>query len=76
VIAFTYRTYDDAARMAGEVNQRYRDFQASVFSPAEKQGYFLVSLGEPMSREDAMRLQAKARAEKLARDVYVKRFLN
>jgi hypothetical protein len=62
--------------MAGEVNQRYRDFQASVFSPAEKQGYFLVSLGEPMSREDAMRLQAKARAEKLARDVYVKRFLN
>jgi hypothetical protein len=29
-----------------------------------------------MSREDAVRLQDKARAESLARDVYVKKFLD
>jgi hypothetical protein len=74
VIAFTAPNYEDAARMAEEVNQRHPDFQAAVFSPPEKKGYFLVSLGGPMSREDAVRLQAKARAESLAHDVYVKKF--
>jgi hypothetical protein len=76
VIAFTFRTYDDAARTAGQINQRYPDFEAAVFSPPEKKGYSLVSLGGPMSREDAVRLQGKARAEGLARDVYIKKFLD
>jgi hypothetical protein len=76
VIAFTYRTHDAAARMAGQINQRHPDFQAAVFSPPQKKGYFLVSLRGPMSRADAVRLQGKARAERLARDVYVKKFLD
>jgi hypothetical protein len=76
VIAFTSRTHDDAARMARQINQRHPDFHAAVFSPPEKKGYFLVSLGGPMSRTDAVRLQGKARAESLARGVYIKRFLD
>jgi hypothetical protein len=47
-----------------------------VYSPPEKKGYFLVSLGGRMSREDAVRLQGRARAESLSRDVYIKKFLD
>ncbi len=76
VIAFTYRTHDAAAKMAGQINQRHPDFHAVVFSPPQKKGYFLVALRGPMSRPDAVRLQSKARAARLARDVYVKNFLD
>jgi hypothetical protein len=76
VIAFTYKAYDDAAMMVDQINQRHPDFQAAVFTPPEKKGYFLVALGGLMSREDAIRLQGRARAESLARDVYIRRFLD
>jgi hypothetical protein len=76
VVAFTYKAYDDAAMMVDQINQRHPDFQAAVFSPPEKKGYFLVALGGRMSREDALRLQGRARAENLARDVYIKRFVD
>jgi hypothetical protein len=77
VIAFTYLTHEDAAKMADQLNQQYPEFQAAVFSTARKKGNFLVSLGGgPMTRQDAVRLQDKARAVNLARDVYVKRFLD
>ena len=58
------------------INERHADLAATVFSPQDKQGYFLVALGGRMSRQDAVRLQEKARAEGLARDVYVKKFLD
>ena len=76
VIAFTYLSHDAAARMADQINQRYPDFQAAVFSSSQKQGFFLVSLGGRMSRQDAVRLQARARAAGLSRDVYFKNFLD
>ena len=76
VIAYTYKAYDDAAMMVDQINQRHPDFQAAVFSTPEKKGYFLVSLGGRMSRGDAVRLQSRARAESLARGVYIKKFLD
>ena len=76
MIAYTYRTHDAAARKADRINERHADLAATVFSPQDKQGYFLVALGGRMSRQDAVRLQEKARAEGLARDVYVKKFLD
>ena len=76
VIAFTYKAYDDAAMMADQINQRHPDFQAAVFSPSDKQGYFLLSLGGRMTREDAVGLQDRVRAESLSRDVYIKKFLD
>jgi hypothetical protein len=76
VIAFTTRTRADAARKAGQVNQSHPDFAATVFTPPEKKGLFLVALGGRMSREDALRVQNKARAGRVSRDVYVKKFLD
>ena len=56
--------------------ERHPEFDARVFSPKEKKGYFLVALGGRMSREDALRLQKKARTEGVARDVYVQNYLD
>jgi hypothetical protein len=74
VIAYTARNHESAARMAEQINERHPDLAAAVFTPPEKKGFFLVSLGAPMRREDAVRLQAKAHAANLGRGVYVKKF--
>ena len=58
------------------MNKRHPEFDARVFSPKEKKGYFLVALGGRMSREDAVRLQKKARTEGVARDVYVQNYVD
>ena len=75
VIAFTYRTRAGAVKKADQVNRRHPGLEARVFSTKEKKGYYLVSLGGRMTREDALRRQKKARAEGLARDVYVQNYL-
>jgi hypothetical protein len=75
VIAFTYRTRAGAVKKADQVNRRHPDLEARVFSTKEKKGYYLISLGGRMTREDALRRQKKARAEGLARDVYVQNYL-
>jgi cell division septation protein DedD len=75
VIAFTYRSRAGAVKKAEQVNRRHPDLEARVFSTKEKKGYYLVSLGGRMTREDALRRQRKARSEGLARDVYVQNYL-
>jgi hypothetical protein len=76
VIAFTYRSRAGAQKKATQVNQRHPDFDAKVFSPKEKKGYYLVALGGRMSREDALRLQRKAISQGVARDVCVQNYLD
>jgi hypothetical protein len=76
VIAFTYRSRAGAQKKVSQVNQRHPEFDAKVFSPKEKKGYYLVALGGRMSREDALRLQRKARSQGVARDVYVQNYLD
>jgi hypothetical protein len=76
VIAFAYRTRAGATKKAEQVNRRHPDLEARVFSPKERKGYYLVSLGGRMTRDDALRRQKKARAEGLARDVYVQNYLD
>ncbi|MGD0772247.1 MAG: SPOR domain-containing protein [Candidatus Solibacter sp.] len=76
VIAFTYLSRDAAARKADELNQSHPDFQASVFAPQNKQGRYLVALGGFMTRQDAVSLQKKARAQGLSRDVFVHNYVD
>jgi hypothetical protein len=75
VIAFTYLSRDAAARKAEQVNQGHPDYAATVFEPKDKKGWYLVALGGFMIREDAVRLQKKARSEGLARDVYIHNYV-
>ncbi|MDE3164629.1 MAG: hypothetical protein KGN36_02400 [Acidobacteriota bacterium] len=74
VIAYTYASYDMAARKAKQVNQRWPDLRAVVFVPGERRGYYLVALGGRMTREDAVRLQHRARGAGMPRDVYVQNY--
>ncbi|MCU1235811.1 MAG: Sporulation domain protein [Candidatus Solibacter sp.] len=73
VIAFTYRTHDAAAKKARQINQHHPELHATVFTSRSKKD-FLVSLGGPMTREDAVRVQHTARGKGLPRDLYVQNF--
>jgi hypothetical protein len=74
VIAFTYRTRDAAASKVQQLNQRRPGLNATVFSPKDKSGYYLVSLGGRMTHEEAIRLQRSARGQGLPRDLYVQNY--
>jgi hypothetical protein len=74
VIAFTYHTRDAAARKVQQLNQHNPGLNAAVFSPQEKTGYYLVSLGGRMTHEEAMRLRRRARGKGLPRDLYVQNY--
>jgi hypothetical protein len=74
VIAFTYRSRDVASKKAKQINIRWPDIRAAVFAPKELRGYYLVTLGDRMNREDATRLQRKARSLGLPRDTFVQNY--
>jgi hypothetical protein len=74
VIAFTYRTRDAAAKKAQQLNEYHPGINAAVFLPNDKGGYYLVSLGGRMTREEAERLQHSARGKGLPHDLYVQNY--
>ena len=76
VIAFTYKSEGAAQRKVDQVNRTSPDLAATVFSPREKQGYYLVALGGRMTHEAAVRLQKKARAGRVAHDAYIQNYLD
>jgi eukaryotic-like serine/threonine-protein kinase len=76
VIVFTYRTREAAAAKAEQINERHPELQATVLQARGKKGDYRIVLGGPMSREDAERLQQKARAARVARDVYLQNDLD
>jgi hypothetical protein len=74
VIAFTYGSHDAASKKARQLNDRWPDLHAAVFSPKERRGFYLVALGGRMKRDDALRLQKHARSVGLPRDIYVQNY--
>jgi len=74
VIAYTYSSKKDAEERAKRVRTRWPDLQPEVFSPSGAAGPYLVSLGGLMTRPNALRLRAKARANGLPRDTFARNF--
>jgi hypothetical protein len=74
VIAFTYRSRDIAVQKANQINEKWPDMRAVVFAPKQLRGYYLVALGDRMTREDAAQLQRKARGMGLPRDTYIQNY--
>ena len=74
VIAFTYRTRDAAEKKVQQLKEYHPGLNATVFSPKEKGGYYLVSLGGRMTHEEAESLQHSARGKGLPRDLYVQNY--
>jgi len=74
VIAFTYRSKGAAEKKVEQLNQNHPNLHAAVFSPSGRHGYYLVSLGGRMTRDEAVRLQRSARGKGLPRDLYVQNY--
>ena len=73
VVAFTYNREDQARQRAAEIAQSHPDLNPGVFTPSGH-APFLVTLGDPMSRESAFALSGKAKREGLPRDVYAQNY--
>jgi eukaryotic-like serine/threonine-protein kinase len=73
VVAFTYNREDQARQKAAEIAQGHPDLNPGVFTPTGH-APFLVTLGEPMSKQDAFALSGKAKREGLPRDVYAQNY--
>jgi eukaryotic-like serine/threonine-protein kinase len=74
VIAFTFRFREMAAKKAKQLNEKWPDLGAAVFAPKGHREYYLVALGDWMTREEAERVQRKVRRLGLPRDTYVQNY--
>jgi hypothetical protein len=74
VIAFTFRYREMAAKKAKQLNEKWPDLGATVFAPKGHREYYLVAVGDWMTREDAERIQRKVRRMGLPRDTYVQNY--
>ena len=74
VIAFTFKSLETAAAKAKHINERWPSLHAGVFAPRELHGYYLVALGDRMSRDQAAQLQRKARRMGLPRDTFIQNY--
>jgi hypothetical protein len=73
VIAFTYNREEQAQQKAAEIAQSHPDLSPTVFTP-NGHSPFLVTLGGPMSREDAFAFSGKAKREGMPRDIYAQNY--
>jgi hypothetical protein len=73
VIAFTYGREDQAQQKAAEIAQSHPDLNPTVFQPNGR-GPFLVTLGGPMTREDAHAFSGKATREGMPKDIYAQNY--
>jgi len=74
VIAFTFRAREMAAKKAKQLNEKWPDLGAAVFAPKGHREYYLVALGDWMTREEAERVQRKVRRQGLPRDTYIQNY--
>lgn len=73
VVAFTYNRQDQASAKARTLEQRYASLHPSVFTPTGRAPY-LVTLGGPLSRDQAVSLKNKLRGAGLPRDIYTQNY--
>ena len=73
VVAFTYNHEDQAQKKAETVAQKYPRLSPQVFTPTGHAPY-LVTIGGPMGRDDALALARRAKGLGLPRDVYAQNY--
>jgi eukaryotic-like serine/threonine-protein kinase len=73
VVAFTYNHEGQAQDKAKTIGQSHSDLKPEVFTPNGRAPY-LVTLGGPMSRDQAFALSGKAKREGLPRDIYAQNY--
>jgi hypothetical protein len=72
-VAYTYNHEDQAQQKAGAIQKQHPSLNAEVFSPTGHAPY-LVTVGGPMSHNQAAAFSQKARHEGLPRDLYMQNY--
>ncbi len=73
VVAYTYNHEDQAQKKAATIAKRHASLNPEVFTPNGHAPY-LVTLGGPMTRDEANAFRQKAHAEGLPRDIYTQNY--
>jgi hypothetical protein len=73
VVAFTYNRQDQAQHKVDQLAQQHKSLHPEVFTPNGRAPY-LVTIGGPMSRDEAMALKNRVRGEGLPRDLYAQNY--
>jgi hypothetical protein len=73
VVAYTYNHVSQAQAKVKTIEKQHPELKPEVFTPSGLPPY-LVTLGGAMSRDEAMALRAKARAEGFPRDLYAQNY--
>jgi hypothetical protein len=73
VIVLTYNREDQAQQKVAEIAQSHPDLNPSVFTP-NGHAPFLVTLGGPMSMQEAFALSGRAKREGLPKDTYAQNY--
>jgi hypothetical protein len=75
VIAFTYNREVDAKQKAAEIAQSHPDLSPAVFTPPGRP-VFVVTLGGPMSKQEAFAFSGKAKREGMPQGIYAQNYRN
>ena len=73
VVAYTYNRQGQAQQKADAIAKQHPSLNPQVFSPTGRAPY-LVTVGGPMSREDAQAFKQKARGQGLPHDIYAQNY--
>lgn len=73
VVAYTYNHQDQAQQKADQIAGKHAALNPEVFAPKGHAPY-LVTIGGPLSHDQAAALRRRARAEGLPRDTYIQNF--
>ena len=73
MVAYTFNREDQAQQKADSLAKRDPSLNPQVFSPSGHAPY-LVTLGGPMTREQAEAFKQKARGAGLPRDTYAQNY--
>lgn len=76
VIAYTYSRRSEAEVKALSINRNWSGARAEVFEPSgARPRTYLVALGGPMGRDDALRFLKIARGKGMPRGIYIRSYL-
>jgi hypothetical protein len=74
VIAYTYKSQQQATDMVAQISSKHPNLKVSVFNPPGRGGDYQVILGGDMDRDQAMKMLDKAHSMGMPVDTYVQNF--
>ncbi len=74
VVAYTFNRESDAQKQSQLVATKHPGLNPTVFSPGGRGGPYMVVLGAPMTRTEAVHFRQRARSQGMPRDTYIQNY--